>query len=1066
MGKKEKIIKGIFPIFMILCLIFPIFGEYVPVMISKAAVGPTTVTKLEGGTTQTLSSGLYYVADDVSYINTSTGGSGLAIASGATVYIYIPEGKTLTAKGANGSGTIGGGAGILVPSNSTLIFLGAGTVSATGGNAGNGSSGSSGGSSSISGSNKTYTAASGGSGGNGGGGAGAGIGTSGGRGGYGSGSGGSSRSANTDTSRSGNSGYAGASGSSSASMGSLYAQTGVTINAKGGTYGSAGGAGSKGSNAGGNSYTTDGEYRGISGGAGGGGGGAGKAGADIGTGGGGGGQGGGGGNAGYVWAGCFIGAGGGGGGAGAVTGTGGYCSTSQKYGTKDSKRDCSLSYSATNGSGTSGGQGAHGGVMAASSKVWTDAYGGSGGSGGSAGSSATSKSAAELTEDKYLSYTVTFEGADDNGQQNYYFAQGNTITVPEYTPAEGYTLIGWKVTSAASTLSTQSRIRSMDSSLLAEDTTYYQPGDTIVLGTETYGNVTLKPVVIISNDNIDYWQTLDTDSGNPLFNTADKQIQAVSLTDDEWGVKSVQESSDGKVSRAVFTNMSNPTSLEIKLQDDISMEGIEISVYQILSITAQNTDGTYSYVLADEKLRPFFAEYFQTGGVYPNDGMIISLLKTLQTNKDMSNFTNALKIFIDTENSDGDSDYITPAAQDTGVKDQYNMAMDISREYTYENGKEAYLKGRGYYFIVRSDAIDDTYTLMVIDEPHTVITLKGSSLSIQKSGDQIVMKVGDRVKYTLESKMMNTFGNQDYQYVICDLLENTMSPDMNSFEVYVIDNTLSKEKLTEGIDYTVQKTAINIEGEETEVIQITCLFGENSVFYGDSHMGDTILVNYEAEMTKTATSGIKTGNENYNRAWVEYGKSDDINKTEERVWDVYTIGLKIHKTDESGIALEGAQFTLYEASDNQKKSPLKFSKHEAGYYYYDSTNGDSILITDADGTIDIHGLNEDSLILSEVKAPDGYQAIDDQVITVVVSENEQQDKFVDLQASTTADLLTYIKTDLQEGYIMLSIKDPIKGSDNLPATGGKGRVFVYVVGSVLLIGAGMAFVVSRRRSRL
>ena len=123
----------------------------------------------------------YYMTENLTFSNNTAGGSGLTIQG--TVYIYIPSGVTLTATGADGEGTTGGGAGILVPSGTTLNIFGEGTIVATGGNAANGGNGGNGTAASFVSPN--YYAGLGGAGGNGGGGAGAGIGTAGGNGGNG-----------------------------------------------------------------------------------------------------------------------------------------------------------------------------------------------------------------------------------------------------------------------------------------------------------------------------------------------------------------------------------------------------------------------------------------------------------------------------------------------------------------------------------------------------------------------------------------------------------------------------------------------------------------------------------------------------------------------------------------------------------------------------------------------------------------------------------------------------------------------------------------------------------------
>ena len=235
-------------------------------------------TALDAGSTtgQTLGSAgtttYYYVNSNLTFTNSSVGGSGLTIRG--TVYLYVPEGMTVTCAGTNASGLTGGGAGIELTEGNTLYLVGGGTVNATGGNAANGGNGGNGYDAEC-----TYDTSilggSGGTGGNGGGGAGAGIGTRGANGGSGGAGGQRNGSYGQETTQYGVDGNAGNAGGTAGSMGTLYVVTSfVNLNASGGSAGS----------------------NGIGGGAGGFGGAA----SNIGTGGPGGG-GGGGGAAGNVW---------------------------------------------------------------------------------------------------------------------------------------------------------------------------------------------------------------------------------------------------------------------------------------------------------------------------------------------------------------------------------------------------------------------------------------------------------------------------------------------------------------------------------------------------------------------------------------------------------------------------------------------------------------------------------------------------------------------------------------------------------------------------------------------
>ena len=229
----------------------------------------------------------YYVNSNLSFTNSNVGGSGLKIQG--TVYLYVPEGVTITCTGANANAPTGAGAGIELASGNTLYLLGGGTINATGGNAANGGTGGNGDHSYF-----VYDSycqpGSGGNGGNGGGGAGAGIGTRGGNG----GSGGSGATAKRDENEGTNHGVAGSAGSAGTTaggMGTLYVVTSfVNLNASGGAAGSNGSGGARGNNAAEDPYN---QYA-ASGGGGGGAGGFGGAASNIGTGGPGGGGGGGG----------------------------------------------------------------------------------------------------------------------------------------------------------------------------------------------------------------------------------------------------------------------------------------------------------------------------------------------------------------------------------------------------------------------------------------------------------------------------------------------------------------------------------------------------------------------------------------------------------------------------------------------------------------------------------------------------------------------------------------------------------------------------------------------------
>ncbi len=237
----------------------------------------------------------YYATGDLSFTNSTVGGSGLTIQG--TVYLYIPSGTTLTCTGANASGQTGAGAGIELTQGNSLYLIGGGTLNANGGNAANGGNGGNGNNAECT-YDKSILGGSGGNGGNGGGGAGAGIGTRGGNGGNGGTGGQRNGSYGQETTQYGVDGNPGGAGNTADAMGALFVANDLTLNATGGSAGSNGTGGNRGQTAsqhpGSNVYL-------ASGGGGGGAGGFGGAANNIGAGGPGGGGGGGGAAGNVTW---------------------------------------------------------------------------------------------------------------------------------------------------------------------------------------------------------------------------------------------------------------------------------------------------------------------------------------------------------------------------------------------------------------------------------------------------------------------------------------------------------------------------------------------------------------------------------------------------------------------------------------------------------------------------------------------------------------------------------------------------------------------------------------------
>ena len=105
-----------------------------------------------------------------------------------------------------------------------------------------------------------------------------------------------------------------------------------------------------------------------------------------------------------------------------------------------------------------------------------------------------------------------------------------------------------------------------------------------------------------------------------------------------------------------------------------------------------------------------------------------------------------------------------------------------------------------------------------------------------------------------------------------------------------------------------------------------------------------------------------------------------------------------------------------------------------------------------DGRIIFTGLGEGHYTLSESKTPAGYNTIDDIIFDVKFDKDTQKFSVEDASAPIT----------LGENTLQADIIN--QSGSLLPSTGGIGTTIFYVVGGILVIGAGILLVAKKRMS--
>jgi fimbrial isopeptide formation D2 family protein/LPXTG-motif cell wall-anchored protein len=280
---------------------------------------------------------------------------------------------------------------------------------------------------------------------------------------------------------------------------------------------------------------------------------------------------------------------------------------------------------------------------------------------------------------------------------------------------------------------------------------------------------------------------------------------------------------------------------------------------------------------------------------------------------------------------------------------------------------------------------------------------------------------------------------------------------------------------------------------------------------------------YEATANENEVSFKYSNNPNHDYDGDNPGPEDDdvVGTTPEKKTRTYTTSLKILKVDENGDPLAGATFELkgtalnrtvltgtmfveesYEPKNGETidatasywklldgsytttnpatvTNNTQYESTEKKYYKvtYDkdevsTKNTDIVVVTDSNGVAEFVGLNEgNDYTLEEIAAPDGYNKIDGKAnITITWSDPEamadgttgkDQGGFT-LTATGDAAFSTAIQWNGTDKQFEVKIQNN-KGTQ-LPSTGGIGTTIFYILGGLLVIGAGVVLVSRRRMS--
>lgn len=343
---------------------------------------------------------------------------------------------------------------------------------------------------------------------------------------------------------------------------------------------------------------------------------------------------------------------------------------------------------------------------------------------------------------------------------------------------------------------------------------------------------------------------------------------------------------------------------------------------------------------------------------------------------------------------------------------------------------------------------------------------------------------GQVVNYKLTGTIADNYASYDsYSYKFKDTLEKGLDYVDGSLSVYALNGDAYTEIAP--ASYSVTNPT-----DSSRDLVVDFSRGENGLKSATAKDGGPLTINantnivvfYKAKLNaKAVIAGANNKLEgNPNTVTLEYSNNPMVAGTGTSAPDTvvdYTYGLQINKVDlGTEAALEGAQFTITTTGDENNRV--------AKYVAKDGTlsNDEVLLTTDANGLIQLTGLDAGTYKDTEKKAPNGYTAVSPFEFTIdsTIKDDGQGYKLTKLKGTLDNkgqnDKVIAGLTDGKSGDNKLDFQDGTLTNDDdtfnitvgdtkqvsLPLTGLNGVTFTWIAGGAVLC-IGVAHLIRSRK---
>ena len=346
--------------------------------------------------------------------------------------------------------------------------------------------------------------------------------------------------------------------------------------------------------------------------------------------------------------------------------------------------------------------------------------------------------------------------------------------------------------------------------------------------------------------------------------------------------------------------------------------------------------------------------------------------------------------------------------------------------------------------------------------------------------------IGDSVPFKLIGSIPDMSAYDTYEYIFTDTLSNGLTLQEDTIKVYIAvdkdDEVGGYTALTAGEDYTLNVQNVGANGGGSFSIAFDDLKTAPYIAEGNRNY---VIVTYDATLNPNAVIGL---NGNPNDVYLEFSNDpngDGLGRTTEDTVIVFTYELDGTKVDgeNEDTKLEGAEFVLFNGGhtrvahiENGKLAgwvalPAGYNSNnyqQIPYETWETFNGTTnvIMRSVAEGAFGVSGLDDGTYHLMEIKAPNGYNLLEDAVKLDITATTYNGQEWT----GDAADALTVLQVavddgnaengNLGTGAVNVTVRN--NQGATLPETGGMGTTLFYIIGGLLVVGAGILLVVRIR----